>query len=63
LLWLDGVGDKEEAVIDFSGTIVYSPSFLEESFGGAIMSNKKNKDKFKHIGFVNIDDPIWAEKK
>jgi hypothetical protein len=61
LPWLASLEDGENAVIDFEGTIVYSPSFLEESFGGAIRVDKKNKERFKNISFINMD-PIWREK-
>jgi hypothetical protein len=61
LPWLASLEDEESAVVDFEGTVVYSPSFLEESFGGAIHADKKNKEKFKNISFLNMD-PIWLEK-
>lgn len=53
--------DRENAVVDFAETVVYSPSFLEKSFGGAIRADKKNKERLKNISFTNID-PIWLEK-
>jgi hypothetical protein len=59
--WLDSLEDNEEAVVDFSGTIVYTPSFLEESFGGSVRMNGKNKEKLSHIKFLNMDK-IWKEK-
>ena len=34
--WLNENKTDEILEIDFEGTIVYTPSFLEESFGGAI---------------------------
>jgi hypothetical protein len=58
--WLDTLEDNEEAVVDFSGTIVYTPSFLEESFGGSVRINGKNKEKFSHVKFVNMDK-FWEE--
>jgi hypothetical protein len=61
LPWLDDLGEQEEAIIDFKGTVVYSPSFLEESFGGAIRAKKENKEKISHLAFVNITSP-WDEK-
>jgi hypothetical protein len=67
LPWLESLADQEESIVDFTGTEVYSPSFLEESFGGAIRNAKnrqeaeKNRQKLKSICFVNID-PIWKEK-
>lgn len=61
LSWLDSFTGGEKGIIDFEGTAVYSPSFLEESFGGAIRKNGKNREKLSNIRFVNID-PIWKEK-
>ncbi|MDR1216136.1 MAG: STAS-like domain-containing protein [Treponema sp.] len=61
LPWLASLKDEESAVVDFEGTVVYSPSFLEESFGGAIRFDKKNKERLKNISFLNMD-PIWLEK-
>jgi hypothetical protein len=61
LPWLASLKDGERAAVDFAGTVVYSPSFLEESFGGAIRSDKKNKERLKNISFINMD-PIWLEK-
>jgi hypothetical protein len=61
LPWLDSLADGEKGVIDFEGTAVYSPSFLEESFGGAVRKNANNRAKLSNISFVNID-PIWKEK-
>ena len=34
--FLNNLDDGEQGVIDFTGTMIYSPSFLEESFGGAV---------------------------
>jgi hypothetical protein len=59
--WLDTLAESEEAVIDFTGTVVYMPSFLEESFGGAIRANGKNKDKLNKIVFFNMNK-MWEEK-
>jgi len=59
--WLDILTEAEKAAVDFSGTIVYMPSFLEESFGGAIRANGKNKEKLEHIELLNMDK-IWKEK-
>ena len=61
LPWLNNISEQEEAVVDFADTIVYSPSFLEESFGGVIRADAKNKEKLTHISFINIDN-IWKEK-
>ena len=59
--WLDSLGENDEAVIDFSNTVVYMPSFLEESFGGAIRKNGINKEKLRHIKFVNMNK-LWEKK-
>jgi c-di-GMP-binding flagellar brake protein YcgR len=67
LSWLETVGMQDKSIIDFEGTKVYSPSFLEESFGGVIREAKtkeeaeKNRQKLKNAQFVNID-PLWKEK-
>ena len=59
--WLDSLADNEPAVIDFEGTRVYMPSFLDESFVGAIRQNSNNRKKINNIAFKNMD-PIWFEK-
>ena len=59
--WLDTLTESEAAIVDFAGTVVYMPSFLEESFGGAIRANRKNKDKLNRIEFLNMEK-IWKEK-
>ena len=59
--WLDSLNGNETAIIDFKGTKVFSPSFLEECFGGAIRKNSKNKEKLNNISYTNIDQ-IWLEK-
>lgn len=52
--------DKDDCgVIDFEGTRVYSPSFLEESFGGAVRDGYA--DKVKALEFKNIPDE-WRRK-
>lgn len=58
--WLDSIKSNETAVIDFLGTKAFSPSFLEESFGGAIRLNKDNKEKLNHVSFKNIDS-VWLK--
>jgi hypothetical protein len=65
--WLDTLADGEEAVVDFFGTVVYSPSFLEEGFAGTIreardmQESEKNKERLKHITFTNMDKD-WKSK-
>lgn len=49
--WLDSNKGKQNLKIDFDGTVVYTPSFLEESFGGAI---RKGYVEVKDIEFINI---------
>jgi hypothetical protein len=61
LPWLDSLAEGEKGIIDFAGTAVYSPSFLEESFGGAVRKNVSNRKKLRNVSFDNID-PIWKEK-
>jgi hypothetical protein len=61
LPWLNSLTDEDKAVVDFAETVVYSPSFLEESFGGAIRADSKNKDKLRRISFINIVKP-WDKK-
>lgn len=51
--WLDANKGKQNLKIDFDGTVVYTPSFLEESFGGAI---RKGYMEVKDIEFINIPD-------
>ena len=61
LPWLNSLKENDPAIIDFSGTRVFSPSFLDECFAGAIREDRKNKVKLDRISFINID-PIWFEK-
>jgi hypothetical protein len=34
---------------------------LEESFGGAVRADNKNREKLNSVSFLNIDQ-IWLEK-
>jgi len=67
LPWLDKLDMQEESIIDFAGTEVYSPSFLEESFGGTIRLAKtkqeaeNNRQKLQKASFINMD-PDWKAK-
>ena len=61
LPWLGTLSDNEPAIIDFQGTRVFSPSFLDECFAGAIRKDTKNKEKLNCVSFINID-PIWLKK-
>ena len=58
--WLDSFNGNVPAVIDFKGTRVFSPSFLEEGFGGAVRSNKDNREKLNLVSFENIDQ-VWLK--
>ena len=53
--WLRENANDNELYIDFTGTIVFTPSFLEESFGGAI---RQGFDIVKKIQFKNIPQDI-----
>jgi len=49
--WLNKNKEEQLLKIDFEGTEVYTPSFLEESFGGAV---RKGYDIVKKLVFINI---------
>lgn len=51
--WLDKNKGAPNLVVDFEGTVVYTPSFLEESFGGAI---RKDYFEVSKLTFQNIPD-------
>jgi len=57
--WLKSFDPQTEGIVDFSGTVVYSPSFLEEGFGGAIRQGYKNQ--VAKLSFRNIEDK-WLTK-
>lgn len=40
--WLEGLGN-EKGIIDFEDTGMFSPSFLEEAFGGAVRKGYTNQ--------------------
>ena len=67
LPWLKKIDSQEKNIVDFIGTKMYSPSFLEESFGGAIREadSKKEADeirkKLQQAKLINID-PVWKKK-
>lgn len=56
--WLNENKDETDLTVDFSGTIVYTPSFLEETFGGAIRKGFVNIEK---ISLINL--PKEQEEK
>ena len=51
--WLKNLNAGETGTIDFSGTKMYSPSFLEETFGGAVREDFY--DKVSKLAFLNTD--------
>ena len=51
--WLEENSQSSDLTIDFEGTVVYTPSFLEETFGGAV---RKNYVQVKNLKFINIPD-------
>ena len=51
--WLNENKDDNVLEIDFDGTLVYTPSFLEESFGGAI---RKGYNEVERLRFINVPD-------
>ena len=56
--WMEENKNEDDLKIDFAGTIVYTPSFLEEAFGGAI---RKGYDKVKSLKFINIPNEQWKK--
>lgn len=55
--WLKENKGKSNLKVDFEGTVVYTPSFLEETFGGAI---RAGYPEVKDLEFINIKE---EEKK
>lgn len=51
--WLVRNKGKQNLTVDFEGTIVYTPSFLEETFGGAI---RDGYEQVKNLKFINLPD-------
>jgi len=64
--WLDSLEEGEVSTVDFEGTEMYSPSFLEESFGGVIRLAKtkqeaeNNRAKLNLVNFINMK-PDWKK--
>ena len=52
--WLNKNANEKDLYVDFEGTIVYTPSFLEETFGGAI--RKRYANQVKDLKFLNLPD-------
>lgn len=60
-LYLDAIEKKENICIDLDGGYGYSPSFLEEAFGG--LARKYNEQNVKQIlTFVSNDEPSLIEE-
>ena len=53
--WLNANKNEKELFVDFTGTIIFTPSFLEESFGGAI---RKGFKTVRNIQFKNMPKDI-----
>ena len=51
--WLEKNSNADSLAVDFAGTIVYTPSFLEESFGGTI---RKGYKIVENLNFMNMPD-------
>lgn len=51
--WINENEQEKEICLDFEGTIVYTPSFLEESIGGSLRMGYAKVAQFK---FINIPD-------
>lgn len=51
--WLDKNKKTSDLAVDFEGTIVYTPSFLEETFGGAIRKGYKQVASLKLINILD----------
>jgi len=51
LPWLNDLGEAE-GIIDFDDTKMFSPSFLEEAFGGAVRRGYKNQ--IASLAFTNM---------
>lgn len=53
--FLENLNPKEEGgAVDFSGTEAFSPSFLEEAFGGAV--RRGYGDKVERLTYINIPE-------
>ena len=52
--FLNSIRNDQSAIIDFEGTRIYSPSFLEEGFGGAVRAGYSGP--IKKLKFENIPD-------
>jgi hypothetical protein len=67
LPWLAEISGQEKAIVDFEGTKMYSPSFLEEGFGGVIREAETKEEaeiNRRKLGMVQFDnmDPVWEKK-
>lgn len=51
--WLKENESSNKLVVDFEGTSVYTPSFLEEAFGGTVRKGFKIIQK---VDFINLPE-------
>jgi hypothetical protein len=59
----EAIANSEILVINLDGSCGYGTSFLEESFGGLIRTDKLElSDIHKHIKFISNDDPAYIEE-
>lgn len=57
------INNKCKLIIDLDGTDGLGTSFLEESFGGLIRTNKlKYADITEHIQFISEENPDYIEE-
>lgn len=52
--WILRIKGRKQAVIDFAGTLIFTPSFLEEAFGGAV--RKGHGKAVRKIKFLNMPE-------
>ena len=57
--WLDQLSSNDEGIVDFEDTKTFSPSFLEEAFGGAV--RKGYGAKVGKLKFINIEPNDWEQ--
>ena len=53
---MEAIGKKEKLIIDFDGGYGYSPSFVEESFGGLIRKGLNYRDILSAIKIISFED-------
>jgi hypothetical protein len=57
--WLDRLSSNDEGIVDFEDTKTFSPSFLEEAFGGAV--RRGYGPKVERLKFINIEPNDWKD--